>query len=364
MKNTSHGGNIYKKAKELGLPQSEILDFSANISPLGLPDHIRDAMKDALDGTIHYPDPDCTALREAIAAQDGVDINCITCGNGGADLLYRLAFGLRPGKVLLPVPAFVEYEEAFTASGASIDYYRMEDDLVIRDDFCNQIQEDTDLLVICNPNNPTGTLTSRELILKILDRAVACDCMVMIDECFLEICREEQEYTLKPYIDRYPNLAILKSFTKLYAIPGVRLGYLISGNAHLIAKVNHAGQAWPVSNIAQAAGLAALARPEYKEAVIDVVERESQYMKEELRQFPIELYDGKANYLFFRTPGMIDLDKRLECRGILIRNCSNYENLGQDCWRIAVRAHEENKRLIEELGYIFSQQNSFSKEQE
>lgn len=364
MKNTSHGGNIYKKAKELGLAQSEILDFSANISPLGLPDHIRDAMKEALDDTIHYPDPDCTALREAIAAQDGVDINCITCGNGGADLLYRLAFGLRPGKVLLPVPAFVEYEEAFTAAGANIEYYRMQDDLVIRDDFCDQIREDTDLLVICNPNNPTGILTSRKLILKILDRALSCDCMVMMDECFLEICREEEKYTLKPYIDQYPNLTILKSFTKLYAIPGVRLGYLISGNAQVIEKVNHAGQAWPVSNIAQAAGLAALARPEYKEAVIDVVEEELQYMKNKLQQFPIELCDGKANYLFFRTPGMTDLDKRLERRGILIRNCSNYENLGADCWRTAVRAHEENERLIEELECIFSQQNPSLKEQE
>ena len=105
MKNGAHGGNIYKKAKELGISESQIMDYSANISPLGIPAHIRQAMVDAIEGNINYPDPDCTALREAIAGQDGVEPGCVTCGNGGADLLFRLAFGLKPKKVLLPVPA-------------------------------------------------------------------------------------------------------------------------------------------------------------------------------------------------------------------------------------------------------------------
>ena len=122
MKNSSHGGNIYKKAKELGLSESQLIDFSANISPLGLPVHIKEAMIRAMDGVINYPDPDCTDLKEAIAKTDGVSPQQITCGNGGADLLYRLAFGLRPRKVLLAVPAFVEYEEACTAAGAEMVY--------------------------------------------------------------------------------------------------------------------------------------------------------------------------------------------------------------------------------------------------
>ena len=118
MKNSTHGGNIYKKAKELGLREDQILDYSANISPLGIPAHIKKAMVDAIEGSVNYPDPDCTALREAIGRQDGVEPGAVACGNGGADLLYRLAFGLKPEKVLLPVPAFVEYEEAMTAAGA------------------------------------------------------------------------------------------------------------------------------------------------------------------------------------------------------------------------------------------------------
>ena len=330
MKKISHGGNIYKKAKEMGIREEDILDFSANISPLGLPEHIRKAMIEAIDGTINYPDPDCSRLKEAISKQDNVPESHITCGNGGADLLYRLAFGLHPKKVLLPAPAFVEYEEAIL----------------------EQITEETDFVVICNPNNPTGILTEKELILRVLERAKETNTFVMADECFLEICQNESEYTVKPFIEKYENLIILKSFTKLYAIPGVRLGYILAGSEDVIAKVNRTGQAWSVSHIAQCAGVAALSDNVYKERVIETVAEELSYMKKEFFKLPVILYDGAANYLFFQTPGITDLDRRLESYGIMIRNCSNYVNLGKDYWRVAVKSHEENEKLIKALRMI------------
>lgn len=352
MKKISHGGNIYKKAKELGIREEDILDFSANISPLGLPDYIRQAMVEAIDGTINYPDPDCSRLKEAISRQDSVPETKIACGNGGADLLYRLAFGLQPKKAVLPAPAFVEYEEALSAAGAQIEYYRMADDFIIREDILGKITEDTDFIVICNPNNPTGILTERELILRILEKAKETKTFVMVDECFLEICQNEKEYTVKPFIEEYENLIILKSFTKLYAIPGVRLGYILAGSEEVIDKVNRAGQAWSVSHIAQCAGVAALSDNNYKERVIATVAEELSYMKKELFRLPVILYDGAANYLFFQTPGISDLDKRLESHGIMIRNCSNYANLGTDYWRVAVKSHEENEKLMKALRMI------------
>lgn len=352
MKKISHGGNIYKKAKEMGIREEDILDFSANISPLGLPEHIRQAMVKAIDQTINYPDPDCSRLKEAISKEDAVSETKIACGNGGADLLYRLAFGLQPKKVLLPAPAFVEYEEALSAAGAQIEYYRMTEDFIIKEDILEQITEDTDFVVICNPNNPTGILTERERILRILDRAEKTKTFVLVDECFLEICKNEKEYTVKPFIEKYEHLIILKSFTKLYAIPGVRLGYILAGSEEVIGRVNRAGQAWSVSHIAQCAGVAALADNIYKEKVIDTVAEELAYMKKEFYNLPVVLYDGAANYLFFRTPEITDLDKQLEGHGIMIRNCSNYVNLGRDYWRVAVKAHEENKKLIKALRMI------------
>lgn len=352
MKKDSHGGNIYKKAKELGLLEKDILDFSANISPLGIPQHIRKAMMDSIEGTINYPDPECTSLRQAIALSDQVSASHIACGNGGADLLYRLAFGLKPGKALLAVPAFVEYEEALSAAGTVMKYYHMEKDFTIKEDILEEITEDVDLLVICNPNNPTGILTPRELIRKIIEKAASVQARVLLDECFLEICSEEENYTLKPYVKDYPNLMILKSFTKLYAIPGVRLGYLICGDSHVIERVNRAGQAWSVSHIAQCAGIAALSEEKYKEAVIAIVKEENTFMKEELAKLPLHLYDGQANYLFFHTQGITDLDQRLEAYGIMIRNCSNYVNLEAGYWRCAVKSREENQRFIQAMQEI------------
>ena len=144
----------------------------------------------------------------------------------------------------------------------------------------------------------------------------------------------------------------MKSFTKLYAIPGVRLGYILAGNEEVIAKVNRTGQAWSVSHIAQCAGVAALSNDVYKEKVIETVAEELFYMKKEFFKLPVILYDGAANYLFFQTPGITDLDKRLESYGIMIRNCSNYVNIGNDYWRTAVKSHEENKKLIKALRMI------------
>lgn len=162
-----------------------------------------------------------------------------------------------------------------------MEYYLMRDDFVIKEDILEQITEETDFVVICNPNNPTGILTEKELILRVLERAKETNTFVMADECFLEICQNESEYTVKPFIEKYENLIILKSFTKLYAIPGVRLGYILAGSEDVIAKVNRTGQAWSVSHIAQCAGVAALSDNVYKERVIETVAAELSYMKKE-----------------------------------------------------------------------------------
>ncbi len=353
MKKDSHGGNIYKKAKELGIPEGQILDFSANISPLGLPQAIRNVMVEAIDGIVNYPDPDCTDLKKAIAENDHVDEEWIACGNGGADLLYRVAFGWKPQNVLLPVPAFVEYEEALRASGAKIIYSPMGQNMLAGEELFEKITEEIDMILLCNPNNPTGLLLERDYIIRVLEEAKKVGAMVLLDECFLEICTSEQEHTLKPYLKEYENLVILKSFTKLYAIPGVRLGYLLTSNGELIKAVNRAGQAWSVSTMAQKAGICALSLIQYKKDVIETVAKELIYMKKHLSEMPIHLFDGQANYLFFRCPGMEDLDRRLERKGIMIRNCSNYVNLGKDYWRVAVRDHRSNERLIKALEEIF-----------
>lgn len=352
MKTDSHGGNIYKKARELGISLDQIMDFSANISPLGIPEEIRRRIIASIDGMINYPDPECSQLREAIAENDKVKKEWISCGNGGADLLFRIAYGMKPGKVLLPVPAFVEYEEALRAAGSRVVHHYMDEDLIPKEDLLEEITDEYDMLVLCNPNNPTGLLLHRDYLLKVMDRAQKAGVWLLLDECFLEICRGEENLTLKPCLGQYDHLIILKSFTKLYALPGIRLGYLLSSNPAVIEAVNRAGQSWSVSTLAQEAGICALSLKEYKEEVIALVARELDYMKKEMAALPIRLYDGQANYLFFRAPGCTDLDRQLEKKGFMIRNCSNYVNLGDDYWRIAVKDHASNQKMIQALREI------------
>lgn len=343
----AHGGNIYKKARELGIDESEILDFSANVSPLGIPDGVKKQLIEAVEGLINYPDPDCVKLREAIGAYDKIRPEHILCGNGGADLLFRIALGLKPKRVLLPVPAFVEYEEALCSVDAKMEYFYLEEDFRLKENVLDAVKEEQDLIVICNPNNPTGLLVERELLLAILKKAKEKNIFVLVDECFLEIYPGEKDYTLKGYLEEFPNLIILKSFTKLYAIPGVRLGYLLCSNEELLQKMKRCGQAWSVSHFAQIAGLQALLEEDYRKKTIETIARENRFMKEELKKLPIKLYDGVVNYFFFRVPGDSMFDQRMEKHGIMIRNCSNYVNLGDDYFRVAVKSHEENQKLIE-----------------
>lgn len=354
-----HGGNIYEKAKALGIKEEEILDFSANISPLGIPEGVKRAMRESIEELIHYPDPDCVSLREEIAKIEHIKMEFIECGNGGADLLFRLALALKPGRVLLPAPTFVEYEEAMRAVDSEIWYTTLDEEFRISKEWVKKkLREGVDLFILCNPNNPTGLLTKRETILEILDEAKKVGTYVLIDECFLELYEKEEEYSLKSYLEKYKNLLILKSFTKLYAIPGVRLGYLLSGEEEILRKIKSCGQAWSVSHLAQRAGVAALREKGYKEEVIKLIAKENLFLKKGLQELGIHALDGAVNYLFFHTRQK-DLDSRLEKEAILIRDCSNYQNLEKGYFRVAVNGREENIRLLKALEKIKNKVGGF-----
>lgn len=354
-----HGGNVYEKAKTLGVNKEAILDFSANISPLGIPSGVKQAMIASIDELIHYPDPDCVELKKAIAKAESVREEFVECGNGGADLLFRLALALKPKRVLLPAPTFVEYEEAMKAVDSEIHYTTLDEQFRLCPDWVKRkLKEGAEFFILCNPNNPTGLLTKRESILEILEEAKKINCNVLVDECFLELYEKEMDYSLKPYLEQYENLLILKSFTKLYAIPGVRLGYILSSNKKNLEKIKVSGQAWSVSHIAQQAGIAALKEKEYKKEVIKLIAKENLFLKQNLRELGIDVLDGVVNYLFFYTRQK-DLNDRLERESILIRDCSNYQGLEKGYFRIAVNNREENIKLVEALKKIKNEVGGF-----
>ncbi len=346
-----HGGNIYEESIAEKYRGTGILDFSANINPLGMPERVKNAVIHALEDAVHYPDPLCRKLRGALAAEYGLPAELFICGNGGADLIYRLVYAVRPQRALLTAPAFAEYEEALKQTGTARLFHELQGDLEVRQDILMQMNSSVDVMFLCNPNNPTGLLIDQELLLRILGEAVRCGILLVLDECFLDFTGQE-ERSLISYIKETKNLFILKSFTKMYAMPGLRLGYGISSNRELLVRMEAAGQCWGVSVPASAAGIAALGEREYKQRAVRLVKEERAYLKAELEAAGMQVWDGQADYLFFRAPGMCDLYERLLPWGILIRRCENYRGLEADCYRVAVKDHEANERLAEALKQV------------
>lgn len=352
-----HGGDRLGASLQSGRRPEELLDFSANINPLGMPSQVREAVLAGISEAQHYPDPFCRELCGAIAGTEGREPEEILCGNGGADLIYRLVYALKPRKALVTAPAFAEYEEALTQAGATIRYWNLGESLTIRKDILAAVTEDLDLVFLCNPNNPTGLLTDRKLLAAVAERARNLGVRVCVDECFLDFVQDREIYTLGGCLDRYPNLIILKSFTKLYAMPGLRLGYVISSDRDLLDGMEKAGQPWAVSVPAQAAGMAALRTSGFRERTVRLVEGERRRMKTELERLGVFVYDGRANYLCFRVPGEKKLCEKLLERGILLRSCANYRGLTEEHYRAAVRTAEENEVFLRALGEIAGKEN-------
>ena len=345
-----HGGDVYGAAAKTGIPQEKLKDFSANLSPLGVPEGIFRAINDELVKVVHYPDPMSRRLREAIAASDGVSPEHIICGCGAADIIYRFVYGVQPKRALLLEPTFVEYEEALSVIGAEVEGYPLNrKDFKIREDILEYMTEGLDVVFICTPNNPTGVVTEKNLLLKILEKARLTNTILVLDECFLDFLEDEKRYSLVRELDKYDNLLILKSFTKMFSIPGVRLGYGLCSNKNIMERLYKAGQDWSVSTMAEAAGIAALKEKEYVKKVIQYVNKERKYMESALEQMGISYIHGAANYMLIYKENCPDLYDQLLERGIILRKCSNYRNLTNDYYRIAINRHEDNAALMEAL---------------
>ena len=344
-----HGGDLRGAALASGKDEAELLDFSANINPLGMPPGVREAVMESLETSLNYPDPFCRRLRAAIAAHTGQKEEHILCGNGGADLIYRLVYALRPGKALVTAPAFAEYEEALRQTDTWIDFHFLGKTLEISEEYVDKLTPEHDLVFLCNPNNPTGLLTEKRVVCRLLEKAASFGTRVCLDECFLDFVKEEKAYSASDLLETYPNLVILKSFTKLYAIPGFRLGYVLSADKELLKRMREAGQPWSVSEPAQAAGIAALRAEGFQEKTVELIDRERDVLAEGLKALGFLVIPGRVNYLCFQAPGDERLRERLLEQGVLLRSCGNYRGLGRDFYRAAVRGRAENERLLEAL---------------
>ena len=346
-----HGGDWAGYRAEFGC---DALDFSANVSPLGLPAGVAAAITNALPTADRYPDPLCRELRAALAGAEGVPADWILCGNGAADLIFRLALAVRPRRALLPAPTFAEYEAALQTVGCAVQrvFLREENEFAVTEEFIDAVTPETDIVFLCQPNNPTGQVTPHALVERLVRRCAECGAVLVVDECFLDFLPDRDAWTAKQLLRDAPQLVILKAFTKLYAMAGVRLGYALCGDAALLEKMRGAGQPWAVSSLAQAAGLAALQETAYAGAVRALIAEQRPRMAAGLRALGLRVMDGQANYLLFRaTP---DFGEKLRRRGAVVRSCANYPGLDAAWYRTAVRTAEENTRLLQIMGEILA----------
>lgn len=343
-----HGGDVYSARQKM---KQEPLDFSANINPMGMPPGAVRAAADALQQCTQYPDPLCRELRAALAAYEGIPAEQIVCGNGAADLIFRIVAATHPRRALLLEPTFAEYEQALRSMDCSIAYFPLQESegFVLPEAFLQQLTPEINLLFLCNPNNPTGRTVSPALLQEIWKRCEEAGILLVVDECFNEFLEHPEQNTLKDVLETGANAVILKAFTKSFAMPGLRLGYGLCGNRDLAERIFSCGQPWGVSIPAQAAGVAALQEQGYLERMRRLIQTERRWLSENLARLGLRVFPSEANYILFRTETEIPLRERMEQRGVLIRACGNYRGLDNRYYRIAVRGHDENERLIAAL---------------
>ena len=311
-----------------------------------MPDAVKQALHDAVEHCERYPDPYCTKLRRKIAEHEQVPEDCILCGNGAAEMIYAYAFALPKEKPALIVsPTFCEYEQALTAAGIAVEHYIMKesDGFRLTEAFLQTDFAEYNAVFLCSPNNPTGITVEPSILHGIAGTGVRLFC----DFCFLDLTETPEKYEIPAILERYPNLTILRAFTKSYAMAGVRLGYAMSRDAEFLAAMSAKTQCWNMSALAQAAGIAALRCTDWLTESVKKIAAERRYLSEKLTHLGIRVYPGEANYLLLYADA--DLYGKLMERGIMVRDCSNYIGLSAGFVRIAVRTREENDALLTAL---------------
>jgi threonine-phosphate decarboxylase len=348
-KTPAHGGDVYHLARTLRIALVDLLDFSANINPLGFPPGLTGAMQEALAEIVHYPDRRCLALRAALAAYHHLTPEEILVGNGSTELIYLAARALSPSRGLIVTPAFSEYEHALDLARVPVAFHPTGE----ADNFTLGVVPEPqagDLVFLAHPASPSGVLLDPELFLMLAAGCEAAGAYLLLDEAFVDFV---EEASLKLHLRRFPRLMILRSFTKFFGIPGMRLGYLL-GAPELVARLSGAQEPWSVNTMAQAMGRACLADSEYMRRTRALIRRERQFLLDGLAALRgLSVFPSVVNYLLVKItrPGLTAaaLRQRLLAHHIVIRDAGNFRGLDERFVRLAVRGRAENERLLAAL---------------
>ncbi len=347
-----HGGNIHAFARSRGLSPDQVLDFSASINPLGWPRGVAKTYRQALARVAHYPEPYAETLTQALATYHDLDPRAVLVGNGSTQLLYVLARVLASRRALIVAPSFSEHDAALRHSNTRVSH------LVLRppafalsiERLQETLAQGYDVLVLTNPNSPTGALLSQAELEKILGVCRLTRTRLVIDETFVDWVEES---SLKQWAARSAHVIVLRSLTKFFALPGLRVGYVIA-QPRLVARLRAQLEPWSVNVVAQEVACACLQEGAFIQRSRTFMARERAWLATQLARIAgLRPFPAHANFLLVRitTPGVsvAEVGRRLADAHVLVRDCGNFVGLGKRFFRVAVRTRSENTRLVAAL---------------
>ena len=355
-----HGSDLEKIEEIYGIQKEAITSFSANVNPLGISPKMRDTLIAHIDVITSYPDREYTARRSRIGAYVNAPARNILVGNGSTELISLFIQTEHPKKALILGPTYSEYEREISLGGGTSLYYPLneENNFVLDvEDFKKHLNEALDLLVICNPNNPTSTAITRKDMRRILDECKRHDIFVIVDETYVEFAPDMAAIDSVPLTQYYNNLVILRGVSKFFASPGLRLGYAITGNMDLLKDINARKDPWTINSLAAAAGEIMFTDTEYIRRTRELIEQERSRIYQELSSWDsLKVYRPTANFLLARIEKedvtADDLFEHAIRKGLMIRNCSTFPFLDNRYFRFCFMLPEQNTALLDCLREI------------
>lgn len=356
-KHYQHGGDLEAIEEYYGIPRHKLIDFSSNVNPLGISPKAKKELAQNLDLISTYPDRKYTQLRQKISKYTGADFESILVGNGSTELISLFITLIHPKKSLIIGPTYSEYEREIFLTGGKAEYYPLKEELNFQLDINHlktYLSDDIDLLVICNPNNPTGSFISQKELAVILDFCRSKNIYVMIDETYIEFVENMDEVTAVPLSKTYDNLIILRGISKFFSSPGLRFGYGICGNPELIKRMDEIKNPWTINILASFGAGIMLEDGEYIGATKALIHSERSKIYNTLKEWKnIKVYKPSANFVLFKllrddiTSSMIF--EKLIAKHMIIRDASSFPFLDSRYMRFCFLLPEQNQKLLDAL---------------
>ena len=352
-----HGGDLDAIQNKYHIPKNEIVDFSGNINPLGFPDSVKQRLTKNLDIICVYPDKNYAALRKAISNYTGAEAEHIVVGNGSTELISTFIKIAQAKQTLIVAPAYSEYEREVTLCGSEYRYFALEE----KEQFCLNVSKliaaltsDIGLLVLCNPNNPTGTIVTKIQLEQILQHCKQNNISVMIDETYMEFCDNLEECCAIPLAKKFDNLFVIRGVSKFFAAPGMRLGYGISSNNMFLETLKKNQDPWSVNSVAAFAGELLFSDKEFIQKTKTLISTERKRCIEQLKQFQnMKVYHSSSNFILMKLKtnaiNSHQIFEKLIQKKLLVRDASSFAFLDDTFLRFCIRMPEHNTALLEQL---------------